>query len=191
MPGNNSVLQGVSPHRCCLLQVVPLFLLVFLPQVFALNGQINVEYRVKAVFLLKLAKFVEWPDHSFSPDGAFAIGVLGIDPFGGELEKICEVEMIGGRKLVLRKGKKIEELGHCHMIFFSRSEEKRFAHILENLRQKSVLTVADSDTFIRSGGMINFIPKGNRIGFEINPNVARDAGLQVSSLLLKLGIIKD
>jgi len=48
------------------------------------------EYQIKAAYLYNFAKFVEWPENSFTNGQApLVIGVLGENPFGGELEKIA------------------------------------------------------------------------------------------------------
>jgi len=160
------------------------------PALTPLQAETSVEYKVKAVFLFKLTKFVEWPSGSFTSDGPFVIGVLGEDPFGQELDKVCKGEEIGGRTVSVKRGGSLEDLKDSHVIFVSRSEKKEFARILSALEKQSVLTVADSDTFMNVGGMINFVPKGTRISFEISPKAIKEAGLRVSSKVLRLGIVK-
>ena len=42
------------------------------------------EYDVKAAYLYKFTKFVEWPEAAFaSAEAPFVIGVIGRDPFAG------------------------------------------------------------------------------------------------------------
>jgi hypothetical protein len=48
------------------------------------------------------------------------------------------------------------------------------------------LTVGDTDRFVETGGMINFVKEGKKIRFEINEAAAKRAGLRVSSKLLSL-----
>lgn len=45
------------------------------------------EYQLKGAYLYNFAKFIEWPPKAFE-DGKvpFIIGVLGDNPFGGDLE---------------------------------------------------------------------------------------------------------
>jgi hypothetical protein len=49
-----------------------------------------------------------------------------------------------------------------------------------------VLTVSDSSDFIAQGGAIQFTLSGNRVRFEVNVDAAQDAGLGLSSELLKV-----
>src|SRR5437762_8045378 len=54
-----------------------LFALVWL---FTPSARAESEYDVKAAFLFKFTKFVEWPDAAFAgPDSPFVIGIVGHD----------------------------------------------------------------------------------------------------------------
>ena len=52
-----------------------------------------------------------------------------------------------------------------------------------------VLTVGEADNFTRDGGIISFYAQGTKIRFEINKQVAENAGLRISSRLLRLARI--
>jgi hypothetical protein len=60
---------------------------------------------------------------------------------------------------------------------------------LAALDKTSVLTVSDIPKFIQAGGMIQFIPEGSRIRFEINRTRAEESGLVLSSELLKVAAV--
>ena len=46
--------------------------------------------------------------------------------------------------------------------------------------------VSEMDRFTETGGMINFVPEGTKIRFQINNETAIKAGLKISSKLLNL-----
>jgi YfiR/HmsC-like len=48
--------------------------------------------------------------------------------------------------------------------------------------------VSDIPHFSERGGMIQFIPEGGRIRFEVNLEAADEAGLKLSSELLKVAV---
>lgn len=53
------------------------------------------EYQVKAAFLFNFAKFVTWPPAAFSdPHAPIVIGILGDDPFKGDLAQIIAGQRI-------------------------------------------------------------------------------------------------
>ena len=148
-----------------------------------------VEYQVKAAFLFKLARFVEWPAHKFTqPDSPLIIGVVGTDPFGGLLEEAVQDKRINDHTVIVRHIVSMQELRKCHMIFISRSESARLNPILSEVRGDNVLTVSDSDNFTGHGGMINFIMVANRVQFQINASAASHAGLKISSKLMQLSV---
>jgi len=144
------------------------------------------EYQVKAAFLYNFAKFVEWPDRAFSgPDAPFVIGVLGDDPFGDALDSI-KGKTVKEHTVVVKRMSGISDAGSCQVLFISSSEEGRLEEIISTLGQGPVLLVGDMDRFARRGGMIKFLVENNKIAFEINAEAAKQAGLTISSQLLKL-----
>lgn len=145
------------------------------------------EYEVKAVFLFNFVQFVKWPPTTFSDASApFVIGILGNDPFGKALENTIRGEVVEGRKLTLRRAQRVEDVTDCHVIYISQSEEGRIGDILAKLRPTNALTVSDISQFCRQGGMIGFVIEGGKVRFEIKSGTAKNAGLQISSRLLKL-----
>jgi hypothetical protein len=72
------------------------------------------------------------------------------------------------------------------VLYIAESHIDRAEGIIEALRSKPVLLVADADEFARRGGMINFVLERNKVGFEINAAVIKRAGLSANAQLLKL-----
>jgi hypothetical protein len=148
------------------------------------------EYLIKAAFLYNFAKFTRWPADSFS-DGStpLRVCVFGEDPFGVALESIAD-KTIRGREVSVRRIESVEVGTACHLLFISASEAARLPGILDSLRGRPVLTIADMPGFARSGGIINLKTNQNeKIRFEINVGIAKRAGLRFSSKLLKLAEI--
>ena len=143
------------------------------------------EYQVKAAFLYNFAKFIEWPTEAFS-NGHLVVGLIGDDPFGSALDQTINGKSINGRQLIIRRFKWGQNLRDCHILFIASSERKRLPQILESLRGARVLTVGELDKFCQQGGLINFILEENKVRFEINLDVAEQAGLKISSKLLAL-----
>ena len=150
------------------------------------------EYEVKAAFLLSFALFVEWPQEAL-PDtaGQLTIGLLGDDLFGEALTSIAD-KPVKGRRLQVKRSGELRDLDSCHILFISPSERKRLPRILEDLGNGAVLVIGESEGFAEAGGMIGFYLQGKKVRFEINPDAAARAGLEVSSKLLNLArIVED
>ena len=144
------------------------------------------EYHVKAAFLFHFAQLVEWPAASFGGGNSFDLCTLGDDPFQGELERTVEGKRIGARILHIRHLSELQVARGCHMVFISKSEDKRLAAMLAGVRGSPVLTVGEADNFLGSGGMIRLCLEGNKVRFEINREAAESAGLRISATLLLL-----
>jgi len=148
------------------------------------------EYQVKAVFLFNFAQFVDWPAKAF-PDASapLIIGVLGDDPFGAYLDELVRNEKIGDRPLIVRRFKRAQEITECHILFVSRTPAGQFDRIAADLRERSVLTVGDTENFSRQGGMVRFATENGKIHLRINVESAKASGLTISSKLLRWATI--
>lgn len=148
------------------------------------------EYDVKAAFLYNFVKFVEWPASAFRDDRSpFEICVYGTDPFGESLDGVVKGETVGGRGLAIRRPSHLAggaSFEGCHVLFIAGSERERAPEVLAALGSRPVLTVGDSDGFLRAGGMINFVLDEGRVRFLINQGAAERARLTISSKLMRL-----
>jgi hypothetical protein len=144
------------------------------------------EYQLKAVFLFNFAQFVEWPATAFAdPQAPLVIGVLGEDPFGSVLDAVVRNETVHGRPLIVQRHRRVEDVLQCHILFISHSESPRLEAVVTALRGHSILTVSDTTGFALRGVMIRFMTEKNRIRLRINLDATKDAGLVVSSKLLR------
>jgi hypothetical protein len=151
---------------------------------------INREYQVKAVFLFNFTQFVEWPANTFTgPETPIVIGVLGKNPFGTYLDETVLNEKVNNRTLLIHYYNSPEEVKNCQILFINLRETKKLEQTLLALKGKNILTVSDQNSFLNQGGMIRFFTKNNKIQFQINPEAAKAAELNVSSKLLRLAEI--
>lgn len=145
------------------------------------------EARLKAAATYGIAKFIHWPENAFpDPEAPVVFAVLGVDPFGSDLEEILKDNTLNGRPVIVRRSRQLKDLLPCHILFISDSEEKRIAEILGAIQGRPILTVADIARFPEHGGILNVIMNGRRVAFEINLSAASRASLTVESRLSKL-----
>lgn len=162
----------------------------FAPEKIRAQSGVSTEYQIKAAFLFHFAQFVEWPPASFTnADAQFRIGVLGENPFGGALDEIVKGETISNRKITVQYSRRAEDLKDCQIVFVSKTEKTPLSRILTELDGKNLLTVGESDGFVRRGGVINFYLEDDKVHFEINPDAADRENLKISSQLFRLGKI--
>jgi hypothetical protein len=145
------------------------------------------EYEVKAAYLFNFGRFIEWSDKAApAKEGAFEICVLGQDPFGSTLDATLNGTSLKGKSVAAKRISKAQDINSCRILFISSSEDGRLKEILETLEKSNVLTVSDIPGFSQRGGMIQFVVQGSKVRFEINLGSAEEAGLSVSSELLKV-----
>jgi len=170
------------------IQIIILFVGLLLP-VFA-SAQLS-EYTIKAAFLERFTRFIEWPEESAIVDTSkpFILGVIGENPFGAILEEIYSTQKIRNKKVEIRYISDTNEIPECHLLFISKSEEKALSKILSFAKEKPILTISDTKGFAEKGVLINFSFSENKIRFEINESAVRDSGLSISYLLLRVAKI--
>lgn len=145
------------------------------------------ESQVKAAYLFNFGKFVRWPVLANSVD-SLQICVLGKNSFGTVLDSTIKGEAISGKPVTARNIPSMHEAEGCHILFVSMSEETRLNTVLASARRLPVLTVSDIPHFAERGGMIGLVNEEDRIRFEVNITPIEDAGLTVSSELLKVAL---
>jgi len=151
------------------------------------NAPRSPEYLIKAAYLYNFAMFVDWPSRAFpSPGSPIVVGIVGRDPFGWALDQTVENKRISKRPITIERLQPHEDLTHCQILFIDQSEGARVAELAQRLHDRPILIVDDAVDGGRRGGTIDFIVDDNRVGFAINRDMARRAGLTISSKMLGL-----
>jgi hypothetical protein len=148
------------------------------------------EYQVKAAFIYNFVQFVKWPKNAFSSDSdPITIGVVGGNPFGDALVRAVSGKVVGGRALVVRYFSDAHDLEACQVLFVNSSDEALMQAIHDKLKDKTMLSIGETDEFLSHGGIIRFYDQDNKVRFEINVDAAEAARLKISSKLLRLAKI--
>ncbi|MCP4134821.1 MAG: YfiR family protein [bacterium] len=145
------------------------------------------EYAVKAVFLERFTRFIQWPADSDLNDSSkpFVIAVLGKNPFGTLLEKIYSNRTIKNKKVKIRYISGINEIVPCHLLFITGTRKYDLGRIINHLKKKPVLLVSDTDGFAERGVHINLFIVKEQIRFEINETAVKNSKLKMSFRLLQ------
>jgi hypothetical protein len=144
------------------------------------------ENDVKAAFVLKLVNFVQWPSGNTND---LVIGFIGADATSDALQRLAAGKSVNGRRIVVRRLGLDGDLRACQVIFVGDSDRKNTPSVLERVRGTSVLTVGEFNGFGQHGGIVNLLLNEGRIRFEVNPQAADRAHLQISSRLLSLATV--
>jgi len=145
------------------------------------------EARLKSAFIFNFAKFVEWPANAFADaNSPMVVGLVGKDTLGSALDQVIQGKSLNGRPMIVHRFAVGQEVQPCHILFVSAKNEANLAQILQRARGASVLTVGETEGFLKAGGIIRFVTVDNRLQFEISSSNAAQSGLKISSKLLQL-----
>jgi hypothetical protein len=165
-------------------RLVTLFFLAAL-RCFAESGR---EYQVKAVLVVNLVRFVEWPESAFeTTNSPIVIGIIGKDPFGQNIDEAVKGETHNGRAMKVERFSAIDPARLPQLLFISASERSRLPRILKSLDHKPVLTVSDIDEFTTNDGMVQiYVNVQNRPRLRINLDAAKAQRLSIAPKLLQI-----
>lgn len=171
-------------------QTLTLFILVIALLFAFRNYSIaqNREYLIKAAYIEKFTRFIEWPANSLN--GEFVITILGKDPFDGALEEIAGKYKIKNLPVKIKYISDISEIEKCNILFISQNKKNTLSEIFYYTKDKPILTLSETEYYGEKGVHINFYytDKGT-IHFEVNPAKLKKSGLNVDMYLLELGKI--
>jgi hypothetical protein len=146
--------------------------------------EVSEEYKLKAAFVFRFAQFVDWPAAALDGRRTVEYCVWSPNPFGPVLQELVTGETLAGRPLAVREVNSPDQISTCHVLFVRGNGPG--SSVLDKIGQQPILTVGESPRFLDEGGIIQLIRADNRIRFNINLAAANQAGLRLSSHLLRL-----
>lgn len=147
---------------------------------------LQLEYKVKAAFLVNFARFISWPSETYLNESEpFNICIIGDDPIQKAFTGI-ENKKIQGRNIIIRKCNATKEVTFCQLLYISNSEKNLLKQYLNTTSNKPIVTVSGIENSVIYGGIIEFIAVNGRLSFKINHSKARATGLNVDASLLDL-----
>ena len=143
------------------------------------------ERAVRAAFVFNLTKYVSWPEAR----DRLVIGVIGDGDIGTVLKQVLDGKVSDGRRIAVVLHSAGSELNECDLLYVTGGSPAILRSILNRAGNRAVLTVGDSDKFVRSGGMVGLVRSGDQIQIEVNLEVLRSRRLDMSSKLLNLAVL--
>ena len=156
-------------------------LLLILNSGFKMNGNIDTNAKIKAVFIYNFTKYIEWPQAY--KEGEFTIGIIGETPLYSELIKMTETKKVANQTLEVKKFTSPNDVTKCHILYVSRDKSQSLNDVIKKVKNNSTLLVTEENGLVDKGSGINFIIKDNRQKFELNKSNVEKYKLKVSSNL--------
>jgi len=163
--------------------------------IFAVAGKAGApppmdEYVLKAQALVELSPYFKWPD-TRDANRSFVIVVVGGSPFGAKLDTYARGRTVQGRKIEVLYAARTAAIPPCDLVFICRSERRSAGEILDWARGRGVLTVADDESLLKKGVMVDLLAEANLLKLYVNPASAAAEKFVISSQLLRLAKIVD
>ncbi|MFT7616877.1 MAG: hypothetical protein ACI97A_000507 [Planctomycetota bacterium] len=160
------------------------------PPISSEVGSRDSEYRIKALFLYRIVRWVTWPTANLKKNSTkITIGIVGKDPFGKELDLLTKLKPINKRKIVIKRFENVGDIKKTQVLFVSRSlSDDEVKEVIAIAQKDHVLLVGEKTGFIDDGGTLGFLIKSNRVKFEVNMIAAKSSKLKISSQILKMAI---
>lgn len=147
--------------------------------------------RVRALFVLNVSRFVEWPVDVIASGGDLRICTTGDIRFRGALESAVTTRRANGNSAGVSVSNSRGDWSGCHVLFISHWSSRDVPKILASVRDGAVLTISDTPGFVAKGGVVGFRVDGSTVKFRVNRDAARRAGLKFSSHVLRLADSKE
>ena len=144
------------------------------------------EYEVKSAYILNFLAYATWPRDALAPDAPLRLCILGENPLGDLLERATTGRTVQGHSVRIVPVDRVVEADRCHAAFIAERNRIGAEVWLERLQGKPVLTIGEGERFIGAGGMIALVVDTRTVRFEVNRAALLQAGLDLSSRVLRL-----
>lgn len=150
--------------------------------------------KVKAVFVLNVAKFVRWPEATEEAHRDQLTLCYDQDDVLGSAYEIIRNHSVNGRPLTRKWINSRQDLDACDILLLSEAGLKRYRNAPLVSADTPLLVIADLTAHKSTGEAypgvhVALVRKGSKIGFDINLSAAHRSHLKFSSRLLRLARI--
>lgn len=150
------------------------------------NSQAAVsEAEAKAEFIFRIAQFVDWEMQG--TDETFVIAVFADVEFAASLTNSLEGRTIKGKEVSVQLIEELAELGRARVVVVPGANRRRIVRFLGSGIPSNVLTLGDSEAFLKAGGMISMLKsRAGRIRLAAHSETLQSSGLRISSKLMRI-----
>jgi len=156
---------------------VILLLILFATESVSLAADTNFEYKLKALYISRLADFITWPNETEKQ--AFKICIDSIDEVAIQLKKIKLADVLNRQVEIIAPPKDLS-IAQCNFLYLSQGQ------VDSSLANSPVLTLSSQPGFAEQGGMIEFYIEQGKVRMKANLVAINQSGIKLSSKLLRL-----
>lgn len=143
--------------------------------------------QVRAALVLNFTRYTEWPLPAEGGAGGdvLRIGILADEDQAASLVAL-DGKVSGERLLEVVRCRDAAAAADVDAVFVAGGDRETWLAVRAAVADRPILTIGEMNGFLDAGGLINLVNQDGRYRFEVNLADARDAGLKISSRLLKL-----
>lgn len=142
------------------------------------------ENELKTAFIFNFIQFVDWSSKGAPSGAVLSLCVTTNSPLASALATLRNRQVNGKTLAVLNWPD--EPWRRCNVIVADAADRSRLIAGRKHFADNPVLIIGTDADINREGVMIGMELVGSRIVFDIDANMAQQAGLTISSRLLKL-----
>lgn len=140
------------------------------------------EYRLKSAFIYNFATFIDWPDDI----GKKLTLCVAVPPDAVPYFTQLEGKPVGSMTLAVRSLAQDDSAEGCRILFVAEPDGESFDDWLSEVGDEGVLTIAESEDWLKKGVVMNLVLEDQRVTFDVNLEAARGENIAISSRLLRL-----
>jgi hypothetical protein len=167
-----------------------LLLMVVTPMVGAAPEASVSDYAEKSEMIVKIVRFVNWPDSAFVADDSHLVVCLSQgSPFTSSMMEFQGAEVHGHPLEIVSYIKFADVQSICQVLVVSQLENRKVDSMIDGLGFRPILTIGDSDQFAEQGGIIGLRTEAAQLSFNVNNESSQRVGLVISAQLLELATV--
>lgn len=141
----------------------------------------------EASHLLRIAGHIEWPvDVRPQPGASIVVGVVGSAGVYDALIRMAQGRTVSGRAIEVIQLSRPEEAAHVHLLFVGNGAWEQLAAWISAYRSRPVVVATNAPQAVDRGATIGFVRTGQRVAIEASLPAAEQAGVKLSSDVLKV-----
>lgn len=145
------------------------------------------EDELKSAIVLSILRYSEFP--RAVPDNTLTVLVFGRPSFAQVLRRVAEGKTVNGRQIRVHDVKLGETARACQIYYVAADKSGAIKAALAEAQALGALSIGESDRFLDYGGAVNLLLIDGRMSFEVNMSVLDESGIEISSKLLRFGVV--
>lgn len=147
------------------------------------------EDELKSAAVLLFLRHATWPEKP-NANGPITVGILGRHSLAQALHSFLDGKSVNGRAVHTLELKSASDPHCCQAIYIASDRNSEIVQALQEIGSSPALTIGETDRFVSEGGAVNLFLVDGHMAFEVSLEALDRAGIEISSKLLRLGLIK-